>query len=528
MIFTQSRLSGLIVILCFVCFGAAPSSAVSSTAAPVPDPAAAEPATQPSGDSQTDVIANSVVKIFGTLRNPDVAKPWTKQNPTEISGSGLVIDGNRILTNAHMVLYASDIQIQGNQAGDRLPARVDAVAPGIDLAVLKLDDESFFATHPPLKRAAELPRVKDSVLVYGYPTGGTSLSITKGIVSRIEYAYYNASNSGLRIQIDAAINHGNSGGPAMAGSNVIGLAFSFLGSAQNIGYIIPTEEIELMLKQVGSGAYKGRLNSFDWLQTLENPALRRFLKLDSSIHGMVVARPDSDDPAYPLKRWDVITQVGDVPVDDQGMIKLRDDLRVQMSYLFQGLGQNGTVPIKVARAGRIESLNLPVKTERSTLFPDLQGAYPSYFIFGPLVFSRASAQLVRLIEGKPGVAKFLRMHASPLITRLSDKPAFPDEELVFISSPFFPSKLSTGYINPELRVVKAVNGTPIKNLRHLVRMLRDSKDKFLIIEFADQYVDKLVFRRADLVAVMESILADNGVRSQGTPDTMAEWNSASP
>jgi hypothetical protein len=314
----------------------------------------------------------------------------------------------------------------------------------------------------------------------------------------------------------------------MAGSNVIGLAFSFLGSAQNIGYIIPTEEIELMLKQVGSGMYKGRMNSFDGLQTLENPALRRFLKLDSSIHGMVVARPDSDDPAYPLKRWDVITQVGDVPVDDQGMIKLRDDLRVQMSYLFQGLGQNGTVPIKVARAGRIESLNLPVKTERSTLFPDLQGAYPSYFIFGPLVFSRASAQLVRLIEGKPGVAKFLRMHASPLITRLSDKPAFPDEELVFISSPFFPSKLSTGYIDPELRVVKAVNGTPIKNLRHLVRVLRDSKDKFLIIEFADQYVDKLVFRRADLIAVTESILADNGVRSQGTPDTMAEWNSASP
>ena len=427
-----------------------------------------------------------------------------------------------------MVLYASEVEIQGNQAGNRLPARVAAVAPGIDLAVLTLDDESFFATHSPLKRATDLPRIKDSVLVYGYPTGGASLSITKGIVSRIEYAHYNASTFGLRIQIDAAINHGNSGGPAMAGRSVIGVAFSFLGDAQNIGYIIPTEEIELMLKQVGSGGYKGRLNAFDLLQTLENPALRRFLKLDPSTHGIVVARPDSDEPAYPLKRWDVITQVGDVPVDDQGMIKLRDDLRVQMSYLYQGLSKNGIVPIKVARAGQIEPLRFPVKTEFPSLFPDLQGAYPSYFIFGPIVFSRASAQLVGLIQGNAAAAKFLQMRASPLITRLSEKPAFPEEELVVIPSPFFPSKLSTGYNNPALRVVRAVNQIPIKNLRHLVRVLRDSKDKFLVIEFFDQYVDKLVFRRADLIAATESILVENGVRSQGTPDTMAEWNSTQP
>jgi hypothetical protein len=210
------------------------------------------------------------------------------------------------------------------------------------------------------------------------------------------------------------------------------------------------------------------------------------------------------------------------------MIKLRDDLRVPMSYLFQRLSQNDEVPIKVARAGRIESIKLPVRSDFPTLFPSLQGAYPSYFIFGPLVFSRASAELVELIEGGSGTAGSLQSRGSPLITRLSDKPAFPDEELVFISSPFFPSKLSAGYNDPQFSVVKAVNGTPIKNLRHLVRMLRDGKDKFLIIEFADQRVDKLVFRRADLLAATESILAGNGVRNQGSADTMAEWNSPRP
>ena len=51
----------------------------------------------------------------------------------------------------------------------------------------KLDDPTFFDTHPPVARASKLPQIKDAVLAYGFPTGGNSLSITKGIVSRIEF-----------------------------------------------------------------------------------------------------------------------------------------------------------------------------------------------------------------------------------------------------------------------------------------------------------------------------------------------------
>ena len=105
-------------------------------------------------------------------------------------------------------------------------------------------------THPPLARATNCPPMKDTVMVYGFPTGGTNLSITKGIVSRIEFAGYNFPVSGLRIQIDAAINPGNSGGPALSGDEMIGLAFSRLGGADNIGYIIPVEEIEFFLKDI--------------------------------------------------------------------------------------------------------------------------------------------------------------------------------------------------------------------------------------------------------------------------------------
>ena len=186
---------------------AAPVTAPSSTAAPAPVVVAA-PAATPS-PAPAPMVENSVVKVFATMRYPDPFKPWTKQAPNEISGTGVVIEGNRILTNAHVALYASQVQVQANQSGDKLPATVEFIAPGIDLAVLKLEDESFFATHPALVRAQALPAVKDAVMVYGFPTGGTSLSITKGIVSRIEFAPYNYPTSGLRIQIDAAINPGD-------------------------------------------------------------------------------------------------------------------------------------------------------------------------------------------------------------------------------------------------------------------------------------------------------------------------------
>src|SRR5439155_4518625 len=244
--------------------------------------------TSSAAEVNAPLIENSIVKVFSTARYPDFYKPWTKQAPAEVTGTGIVIEGKRILSNAHVVLYSSQVQIQANQAGDKISATVEALAPGIDLAVLKLDDETFFDSHPPLPRAKDLPDIKDVVMAYGFPQGGTSLSITKGIVSRIEFTHYNFPVSGLRIQIDAAINPGNSGGPAVVGDKMIGLAYSHLGGADNIGYIIPCEEIELFLQDIADGHYDGKPAIFDYLQTLENPALRKFLKLDKSVEGIVV------------------------------------------------------------------------------------------------------------------------------------------------------------------------------------------------------------------------------------------------
>src|SRR5215470_7240124 len=109
-----------------------------------------------------DGIRDLVVKIHAVHHTPDLLRPWTKSSPRQVKGSGVVIDGKRILTNAHVVKYASQIYVQPNQSATHIPARIDAIAPGIDLAILKLDDESFFDNRGSLSFAEELPRVKDT------------------------------------------------------------------------------------------------------------------------------------------------------------------------------------------------------------------------------------------------------------------------------------------------------------------------------------------------------------------------------
>ena len=104
-----------------------------------------------------DSIRDSVVKIYSTQRGPDFVRPWTKSAPQECVASGVVIEGKRILTNAHVVQFATQIFVQANGSTEKLTARVGVIAPDIDLAVLRLEDEAFFAEHPALPLADGIP-----------------------------------------------------------------------------------------------------------------------------------------------------------------------------------------------------------------------------------------------------------------------------------------------------------------------------------------------------------------------------------
>jgi hypothetical protein len=110
---------------------------------------------------------------------------------------------------------------------------------------------------------------------------------------------------------------------------------------------------------------------------------------------------------------------------------------------------------------------------------------------------------------------------------MGSKPDAEHENLVVVSSPLFPHALSRGYANPFGEVVKTVNGIPVKSLKHLVQILRDSRNKFITIEFYGLNAQTLVFPRANMMEATDQILTDNDIRSQGSPDVMAVWDAKS-
>ena len=184
--------------------------------------------------------------------------------------------------------------------------------------------------------------------------------------------------------------------------------------------------------------------------------------------------------------------------------------------------------LTVVRAGKPAQVRLAVSPDHPALIADLKGEYPSYFIYGPLVFSEATAQFLSFAENNAMMVRALGFIGSPLITKFGEAPDATREELVVVSSPFFPHALSKGYENPSAGVVRSVNGTRVRSLHHLVALLRDLKDDFVIFEFEHRMGETLVFSRREMVAATEEILTDNGVRAQGSPALMQVWLGKTP
>ncbi len=472
----------------------------------------------------SDGIRNSVVKILTTQRMPDMFKPWTKQSPRDVFATGVVIEGNRILTNAHAVAFAGQIYIQPYQSAEKIYAKVVAEAPGIDLAVLEIDNESFFKDHPPLPFDRRLPKAKDTVNVYGYPVGGKELSVTEGIVSRIDFSRMNYSVLSLRIQIDAALNPGNSGGPAVAENKIIGLVSSKIKKAESVGYLIPVEEIKMFLDDISDGTYEGKpaLHSIEIsLQTVENDALRKRLGVKKDTNGIMVSRVQNRIKDFPLKPWDIITHLGDHSVDSEGHVRVHDDLRLPMHYLVPGLVKDGKINMIIFREGKSQKIQVPVRSEAQSLIRFCGNKYPRYFIYGPLVFSPVTSLFLKGMNAR--LYQYLMSVGSPIITRRIDLAAFDGEEMVAIASPMFPHRITKGYDTRNLLVVSHINDVKIKNLTHLVETLRDIKDEYLIFRFSDLASETLVFNRKEIEASTEDILSDNGIRHQCSKDLRSVW-----
>jgi S1-C subfamily serine protease len=186
-----------------------------------------------------------VAKVFATAMEPNFRRPWQTRGQRSVAGTACLLRGRRILTNAHVVEHAAIVTLLKHGDPRQYVARVRAVAHEFDLALLELSDaadaEPFWSGIAPLIPSDELPELNAAVSVLGYPTGSDCVSVTKGVVSRVLTGQYAHSNIELlKLQIDAAVNGGNSGGPALVDGRLVGIVSESHERAQGVHFAIPT------------------------------------------------------------------------------------------------------------------------------------------------------------------------------------------------------------------------------------------------------------------------------------------------
>jgi S1-C subfamily serine protease len=300
------------------------------------------------------------------------------------------ISGKRIMTNAHVVSNATFITVV--KEGDPTPweARVLHVAHDCDLAILGVYDEKFFEGTKPLEFGG-IPALESTVSAYGYPIGGDRLSVTTGVVSRIDFQPYSHSevDSHLAIQIDAAINPGNSGGPVMQNGKVVGVAFQgFSGAvAQNVGYMIPTPVVRRFLQDVEDGSYDRYMDLGATYFPVLNPAKRKALGIEEPDRGVIIGSVFDGGPAQEkLQPGDVILSVDDYKVYADGKIDL-DGEKTEMAEIFERKFKGDKVKLEVLRDGAKQDITLDL--DRPWPFEMQARAYdkrPRFVLVGGLLF----------------------------------------------------------------------------------------------------------------------------------------------
>ncbi|MCF6320007.1 MAG: serine protease [Proteobacteria bacterium] len=433
-------------------------------------------------------IEDSVVKIFAAKQSHNYNEPWKSNSIHRSYATGFIIDNNRVLTNAHAVSNARYIQVRFGNDPRKKDVEVEYISDDYDLAILKFSDTSDIPKIKPLKFSDSL-KLKEKVVVYGYPMGGDKLSITEGIISRIQlHTYAFSQKKYTTMQTDAAINPGNSGGPVLLDGKVIGVAFQGISRANNIGYMIPAHIVKHFLEDVKDKKYDG-------IPTLGI----KWMPLESSIHRNMLGMKDKETGVLikkispfakinkVLKKNDVILSIENFDIGIDGSIQFNSNARIGFSSILEYKKFGDNIKIKFLREGERQSATFKLQKPDKKAVVDVykSDTPPSYFITSGFIFEKLSINYINQYNAA------LRNRAyTPydLIKLIDDYPKGIDE-IVFIVT-VLPDESNEGYQNLRNIAIKQINGEKIINFQDFIQkikakryaVLTDFKDNSFVID----------------------------------------------
>lgn len=499
----------------------------------------------------------SVFKLYVTGAARSYLLPWQVQEQQHWSGSGFAVGERYILTNAHVVDNHHFVEVAKQDCPERFQARVLAIAHDVDLALLAVDSESFWEGIEAVTFSQSLPDLYSEIKAVGYPLGGSTVSVTKGVVSRIDaHLYVHPILRGITrgathdpgpvliVQIDAAINPGNSGGPTFTGGGeVCGVSSSGMPGAQSVGYIIPAFVVLNFLREYRtSGSWAGLSEMGIVSRGLDNKALRRFLMPPALADGSSGVQVQSISPLSPLHEHlvagDVLLEIDGQNISKEGTVSfnISGDTAVKLPFLalITAKPRGAITNFSVLQRGsqQMKAFSVALKP-LPAMAPRYDGAdaRPSYVIVGGLVFTVFSTPLFqqatsgsKTFAALMGEAPSLHIPQSVLNEALYRWRSNANETAgLVVLLRGLKHSVNRGYNLDTVRVLRRVNGQKVDGLLQLVEQLcslRGSSERFLYFSFmetdselpSETPEDPDVVLETDAIAAADAeILMANGI-----------------
>jgi hypothetical protein len=356
--------------------------------------------------------------------------------------------------------------------------------------------------------------------------------------------YSQSREANLVVTVDAAINNGNSGGPAMSDGHVVGVAFQSPMKTENMGEIVPVSILKRVLEDfdaiaavrgplaaaggdggaiaVAGGASPAPLRGFatfaPTFQTLENEALRRFVLLPPTASGILVQHvPKVSNLDAVLRVGDVLTAVDGMAISNDGRVRREKgasplDFRVVVTSKLVG----ESLTLSVFREGA--RLELAVAAENPPkLLPRTWYSPASYVMFAGLVFVPLSAELVE--EGA--------YHAELLYAGEGLKHKSTSQQMVSVIQ-ILPHELTLGYSELEFPAhlpLLAIDGAPVLSLADVAAATLRSSGEWICFSFVKGR--RLALPLAEARRATTELLAEHRIPAVASDDIAAAVRRAS-
>jgi len=455
-----------------------------------------------------DITKQAIVKIYTVAKKPNYLSPWSSSMNSS-TGSGAIIEGGYILTNAHVVANQAFLEVQRYGERKRYIAKVFAVSHQADLALLKVEEKAFSEGVIPLSFGT-LPEVEQKIVVYGYPMGGATLSATIGVVSRVEHhTYAHSGETFLAVQVDAAVNPGNSGGPALSDGKIVGVVMQVISKSQNIGYLVPVTMVKHFIDDMKDGKYDGFAELGIGTQKLENPAMRRYYGLDDNVSGKLIDKIVYNSSMKSVfKEGDILTAIDGHNIENDGTVAFRKHEYTDYNYYVDAHQLGEEIMFDIIRDKKPMRVKGVLKNRADDVFLVKTTRYdemPAYFIYGGYVFSPLTRNLIRATSRN-------RLHMSCLASQWQED----DKDEVVVLLKVLASDISRGDNNFGMWAIDTINGRTFKNFSEFYGMMRDSKEAYLVLEDKDGI--KVIIDRKEALEKQNELLQKYNIEYDRSED----------